>query len=143
MSRKRQKNSEVRQGQRVTNANSIHKKPEKFKHYKRMLAKKEKIRKITRPAETILSDLRRWQPTRAKITHYRNGTPTNITHRPKPLKIGSEPPRLDDIAYFTNPKRAMVCVRRKVRRQVLHALKKTGKGAKARRKFNENSKIRC
>lgn len=45
---------------------------------------------------------------------------------------------------FSDPKRVAICVRRHTRREVLFALKKTGKGARAhKRKWNENSEVRC
>lgn len=49
----------------------------------------------------------------------------------------------DKIA-FKFPRLEPVCVRRKLRRKVLFALKLTGKGSGAKRhKFTENSKISC
>lgn len=39
--------------------------------------------------------------------------------------------------------RSFTCARRTIRREVLFALKGTGKGAKAQRKFTAKSKMRC
>lgn len=45
---------------------------------------------------------------------------------------------------FRAPKEVLVCVRRHRRREVLHALKKTGRGARARHRHrNPYSEIRC
>lgn len=45
---------------------------------------------------------------------------------------------------YSDPRKVAVCVRRHTRREVLFALKRTGKGARAhRRKWNENSEVRC
>lgn len=46
---------------------------------------------------------------------------------------------------FANPRFVVRCIRRKVRKEVLHALKKTGKGAGPRRRprFTEASKVKC
>lgn len=45
---------------------------------------------------------------------------------------------------FDAPRSVLVCVRRSRRREVLHALKRTGRGARARhRKRNPFSEIRC
>lgn len=44
---------------------------------------------------------------------------------------------------FPHPKHVLICVRRKIRDQVLHALGKTGKGSGRPERRNENSKIRC
>lgn len=46
---------------------------------------------------------------------------------------------------FKNPDRVLVCVRRNIRREVLHALNKTGrgKGKQRRPRYNVYSKISC
>lgn len=44
---------------------------------------------------------------------------------------------------FKAPAHALVCVRRKIRDQVLHALRKTGKGSGRPRRFNQFSKVKC
>lgn len=47
------------------------------------------------------------------------------------------------VMAFSQPAHVAVCVRRQQRREVLHALRKTGRGGSARRRYNHNSKIRC
>lgn len=44
---------------------------------------------------------------------------------------------------FTQPDQVLVCVRRKQRREVLHALKKAGRGGQRRPRYNLYSKITC
>lgn len=44
---------------------------------------------------------------------------------------------------FDKPKDVLICVRRKIRERVLHALKKTGKKGQRRPKFNWYSSITC
>lgn len=44
---------------------------------------------------------------------------------------------------FPAPRTVAVCIRRKVRDEVLHALKKTGRGSGRPRRYNRNSTIRC
>lgn len=44
---------------------------------------------------------------------------------------------------FDDPKRVLVCIRRKTRKQVLFAKRKTGKGARARRRRNYYSGVAC
>lgn len=44
---------------------------------------------------------------------------------------------------FSLPKETTVCVRRGVRREVLHALKKTGKGSRSPRRYTSQSNIKC
>lgn len=45
--------------------------------------------------------------------------------------------------YFRVPARVAVCVRRKQRKEVMFALKRTGRGAKSRKHFNPYSEVRC
>lgn len=54
------------------------------------------------------------------------------THNLLPVQIG-----------FKQPKGVAVCVRRKIRREVIFATRNTGKGSKARRHRNEWSDIKC
>jgi len=46
---------------------------------------------------------------------------------------------------FTSPPNVMTCVRRKVRKEVMHALKKTGKGGgkQRRHRYTLKSRIKC
>lgn len=44
---------------------------------------------------------------------------------------------------FAVPRKVAVCVRRKMRRQVLFAVGGTGKGSRARRKYNQFSTVVC
>ena len=44
---------------------------------------------------------------------------------------------------FAQPKNVLVCVRRNVRKQVLHALNKTGQSGQRRPRRNEHSEISC
>ena len=46
---------------------------------------------------------------------------------------------------FSSPKKTFVCIRRKVRRAVLHALQKTGRGGgpQKRPRWSDASRIRC
>lgn len=68
---------------------------------------------------------------------------------PLKLKVFDEAPYLDPGVKFRLPKMVAICVRRKIRREVLHALdkqKKHGRGKGSRRpkaKWNEFSLIRC
>lgn len=47
------------------------------------------------------------------------------------------------VLSFADPSRVGVCVRRKVRREVLHALRKAGKGGMSRPRRNASSSIHC
>lgn len=44
---------------------------------------------------------------------------------------------------FDNPDKVLICARRKIRKEVLHALKKSGKTGQRRPRYNYYSKISC
>lgn len=44
---------------------------------------------------------------------------------------------------FASPRKVLVCVRRKTRRQVLHALNRTGRGARSKKHQNNFSRVSC
>ncbi len=44
---------------------------------------------------------------------------------------------------FGDPQRLLICIRRNIRTQVLHAYKKTGKGGQRRPRRNQHSQISC
>lgn len=44
---------------------------------------------------------------------------------------------------FQEPKKVLVCVRRKQRAEVLHATKRTGKGGQRKPRYNRFSDVRC
>lgn len=48
-----------------------------------------------------------------------------------------------DVFGFGSPRHVLVCLRRAMRKEVLHALRKTGKGSSPPRRFNQFSKVRC
>lgn len=51
--------------------------------------------------------------------------------------------RIAEAASFADPNKTMVCVRRAVRREVLHALGLQSRGAGGRRRRTPRSNIRC
>lgn len=55
------------------------------------------------------------------------------------IKIGTVP----HVIAFGAPKKVLICVRRKIREQVLHALKKTGIAGQNRPRRSEYSSISC
>jgi len=53
-------------------------------------------------------------------------------------------PRLSNRVQFDAPKRVLICIRRKMRKEVLFAKAKTGKGARARRhRQSYFSEVKC
>lgn len=69
-----------------------------------------------------------------------SGAPARLKAAPTPATYHSPPPSI----AFADPRSTIACIRRQRRREVLHALRKTGKGSKARKRHrNQNSDIRC
>jgi hypothetical protein len=92
--------------------------------------------KENRPAASFSQSRHRLQiPTRTrKIQKY---THTKSSRSKSPFSY------LSSEIGFRNAKRILICVRRKVRKEVLFAKKKTGKVGQKRPKFNQYSKVSC
>lgn len=102
-----------------------------------------------------LSDLRRWDPA-PEVARDSVGRPARIVHAPKRqsrLAAGVKPLRPKSTTSATWLPRASfrfetgatipICAKRKIRRQVLHALKKTRSGKGSPKKRNRWSSISC
>lgn len=95
-----------------------------------------------RPVE----DLRRVPDSLDKRQTFRlhSGAPAVQVRRPESKVHRSElsVPMHD---YFADPRRALVCIRRAVRKRVLFALRKVGKGKRVSffRRFTDKSFVRC
>ena len=91
------------------------------------------------PSMAPVTDRRTYHPARVFRPVQVSGTPGHRLRVPHKFK-----PQLPWQLAFHDPKRIAVCVRRKVRAQVLHAFRLTGKGSRARsRKRNQYSSISC
>lgn len=90
-----------------------------------------------------VEDRRRWHPLRklapAGTLSRRDQRRLVEKSRPNPFNDPFPSFRIG----FEVPKKVAVCVRRKTRREVIHALGKTGSGAKARRRKSEFTNVRC
>lgn len=120
---------------------------------------KPKIRPITvtKPKNLRpLEDRRTWHPLGPKrpARSVQNATHRLVSRGPggKPLKSKPSPKALltHPTAYlshavgFHKAKSVLICIRRKIRKEVLFALNRTGKGARARKhRRSEYSSIRC
>lgn len=108
------------------------------------------IRHVTPKRLTLIEDRRSWHPQGASA-------PAKSVHKSRhrlALKPGasvqgvrSTPARTAPMPagiHFQAPKKVLICIRRKMRKQVLFALRKTGKGAKARKhRRSFYSSVRC
>jgi len=100
-----------------------------------------------------VEDLREWHPDAILEAPTRSLRRSRVTlHSPAPKSTFS--PRRQKLASFfhspeirafSSPKFVAVCIRRKIRKEVMHALGKSGLGAKKTRRYrrNANSTIRC
>lgn len=103
----------------------------------------------------LIDDRRRWDPGDTPRDAF--GRQARVVMSPKAsAKARQQPavkpsrPRLyqsraflREVQSFEDPRRVMICVRRKSRREVLFAIRKTGKGARSRKRRNEWSNVRC
>ena len=88
-----------------------------------------------RPVEVRqYGDRRLWQPDRALRPPHamRPGASRVVASSTTPWGL-----------RFSQPDLVSICARRKIRREVLHALKRTRQGAGARKRLNFWSKIKC
>lgn len=103
--------------------------------------------KWLRESPDTIADRRRWTPyptakvllndgTPVSYEVYRNRDPRRDRRQPLPYRI-----------QFNDPRRVMICRRRRARRAVLFAMDKLGRGrggpGRARKRLNEFSKIKC
>lgn len=111
---------------------------------------------VVRPLVRLkqIQDRRTWAPAdearavtgrRARIVH--KVTAPKVIRGPggKPLRSASSfwSPKSYAPAYFKEAHRVVICLRRKVRREVLFAFKRTGAGARSFKRKNEFSDVRC
>lgn len=90
----------------------------------------------SRPVVLATGDRRRYRPDAStRPPHALTASAARVVARPDPSHPGA--------LAFKHPPHVAICVRRKQRREVLFALKKTRKGAGAKRKRNFWSDISC
>lgn len=107
------------------------------------------INHVVRSPLSEVEDNRYWNPDRVpqarSLKTWRNHPQLSPVHPRKRPSAGTRPLRAIHALTFRSPKFVAVCVRRKSRKEVLHALGKIGKGAgwkkKPRRSYWSN--IRC
>lgn len=88
-----------------------------------------------------LEDRRRFDPRRA---HKPASSFSSMDRRLVVPAVPGKPYALSHRVAFSVPKKVAVCVRRAERKEVLHALGKTGTGARSpRRKRNNWSSVKC
>lgn len=96
------------------------------------------------PDLTRVQDFRRFRPD--EVFYVSRNFDTTRSRISSPRVRVFEPAkkfRVPLILSFDYPKRVILCVRRKVRKEVLHALRKTGKGGQKRPRRTPYSNVRC
>lgn len=69
-----------------------------------------------------------------------SGSPARLTAAPGNPRYASPPAQI----AFADPRSTIACIRRQRRKEILHALKQTGKGARSKKRHrNANSDIKC
>lgn len=104
---------------------------------------------------SLYEDRRQWNPediyaparSFTKTRHRLTVVNENLTrNRTKPQTVGDIRRRSDGTLAriaFQNPDKVLICARRQIRREVMHAFGKAGRGGQKSPKFNEYSKISC
>lgn len=95
-----------------------------------------------------MSDRRYWNPDPITPLYGLNKTPTTLKQQwlPQNRNVSRPWTAFTPIRLgYTQPKRVLTCIRRKQRKEVLHALKKTGKGSGAKKhaRWTIDSKYKC
>lgn len=93
---------------------------------------------------TTVEDRRTFHP-RGEVREARSfRTPHHqLVYRPAAPVIMGHPNRIPQSVAFHAPREVLVCVRRKTRKEVLHAFNKTGKSGQKRPRRNHYSSISC
>lgn len=89
-----------------------------------------------------VDDYRNYHPSRIERP-YRNTQGGKITTNKDNFAILRKPYKSDVKHIFYADKDALICVRRKIREEVLHALSKTGRRGQNRPKISWKSQIKC
>ncbi len=92
-----------------------------------------------------VEDKRRWDPAgRYATAKLIAGTPHHLTdERWRKVKQGPKVKSKTVRMGFALADKVLVCVRRRIRREVMHALKIPGRGGQRRARWNPWSKLRC
>lgn len=135
MAKSKNRKSTRSRNTRVTNVNSM--RSMRFPRYVSQPDLFEDLQDLQSLRE--LEDRRENYPSSSRPLSSIRGHAEIIASRPNPFAPFNPPAFLT----FSKPENVMVCVRRKIRKGVLHAFNKTGRGGQRRPRRNSNSDIRC
>lgn len=86
---------------------------------------------------SVIEDLRQFHPRPDLVS------PRPLLTFPKPRVVARQAYKKPTVLGFDVPANVLVCVRRKMRKEVLHAFNKAGKGGQKRPRRNRFSDLRC
>jgi hypothetical protein len=96
------------------------------------------------PVLTTVEDLRRFQPTKVLYVPRKvNLSRARVRVRKKNVALSPSRSFRSVVTTFADAKKVIICVRRGVRKQVLHALKLSGKAGQRRPRRTPYSHISC
>lgn len=111
---------------------------------------------LTSPGSlTQYEDRRQWHPEGKYAparsfnkTRHRLTVPNanHVRHRPAGKTMGDIRSTIEGTPWqtaFREPDKVLICARRQIRREVMHALKKSGRGGQKKPRYSEYSKISC
>ncbi|AXL14960.1 hypothetical protein [Microviridae sp.] len=100
------------------------------------------VRSLRRQQLRLMPDLRRYNPSRRSLVGL-DGAAIKISYRDNPVRRKVDT-RTHMGVLASIPKQTAVCVRRKIRKEVIFAKGKAGKGTRQKKpRFNQNSKLIC
>ena len=100
-------------------------------------------RKIDLVKSTSVEDRRRYSPLPVAAPKTKKGTAAVVISSTVPVKTKGKRTTHRLQESFIVPEKVLTCARRKRRTEVLHALKKTGKGGQRKPRRNSTSHISC
>lgn len=101
-------------------------------------------KKLNEYNNRFVEDRRRYNPNKNYQPQTRSGSTARIVTTVTPAKQSNRTTTLNRLqARFAAPERVMICVRRKQRREVIHALKLSGKSGQRRPTRSRYSNINC
>lgn len=103
---------------------------------------------VVRPSDLRpVEDRRSYYPARFRPARLIDGSSNYrlVVAKPATKPAARTKSRLPSAVGFQDPRKVVICVRRKIRKEVLHALRKTGRGGSRswKRKRNVYSDVRC
>lgn len=99
------------------------------------------------PAQKVMlqdfEDRRRWTPEKSRPVKLVTGARARLTEVKHLIKSAPSLHQIKTYIAFQTPLKTLICIRRKIRKQVMFAKKKAGRSGQKRPHYNEFSSISC